>query len=65
MITASGIANIKDVKVLIEPRVFNGSTGSYVRDKTKYPIMRHELTVVNESLGKENTTVRFFLPIDR
>lgn len=65
MITANGYANIKDVKVLIEPRVFNGSTGSYVRDKTKYPIMRHELTIVNESLNKEDKMVRFFMPIDR
>jgi len=65
MITASGIANIKDVKVLIEPHVFDGSTGSYVRDETRYPMMRHELTVVNESLGKKHTTIRFFMPIDR
>jgi len=65
MITASGIANIKDVKVLIEPQDINGSTELYVRDKIKYPMMKQELTVVNESLGKEHTTVRFFLPIDR
>jgi len=65
MMTASGYANIRDTKVLIEPRVFNGLTGSYVRDKTKHPMMRQELTINNESLGKQHTMVRFFLPIDK
>jgi len=66
MVTTNGIANITDVKTLVERN--SSIAGSNGNDENiahhLYPMMRQELTIANESLCRKHTLVRFFLPID-
>jgi len=68
MVTANGIATVTDLKTLVERNNPTSSAGSNEQGETiedeLFPMMRHELTVVNESLCRKHTLVRYFLPID-